>query len=138
MVEFSDQFCYVFSVLWAVYVHSMLFPYITTEFHINQQRINIPLIMESLQVTELGTNVRLAVTATSLFSMRGNFTYQRSGRNCHVIIRCVRFSMLFDCCLRTEVIISELNREKKRTFRIFNSVIARVSTKKLQFLMNCE
>lgn len=57
------------------------------EFHINQQRINIPLTMESIQVTDLGTNVRLAATANSLFSMRGNFTYLFNGRNNHVILR---------------------------------------------------
>lgn len=57
------------------------------EFHVNQQRINVPLTMESIQVTDLGANVRLAVIATSLFSMRGNFTYISVGRNNHVILR---------------------------------------------------
>ncbi|XP_057323031.1 uncharacterized protein LOC130666240 [Microplitis mediator] len=63
--------------------------YQNMEFHINQQRINIPLTMESIQVTDLGTNVRLAATANSLFSMRGNFTYLFNGRNNHVILRTV-------------------------------------------------
>ncbi|XP_043280856.1 uncharacterized protein [Venturia canescens] len=63
--------------------------YQTMEFHVNQKRINIPFMMESLQATDLGTNVRLAVTANSLFSMRGNFTHQANGRNNHVIIRSV-------------------------------------------------
>ncbi|KAG8040663.1 hypothetical protein G9C98_002659 [Cotesia typhae] len=53
------------------------------------RRINIPLTMESIQVTDLGTNVRLAATANSLFSMRGNFTYLFNGRNNHVILRTV-------------------------------------------------
>ena len=57
------------------------------EFHVNQQRINIPLTMESVQVTDLGANARLAVIATSLFSMRGNFTHVSVGRNNHVILR---------------------------------------------------
>ncbi|XP_047354225.1 uncharacterized protein LOC124950864 isoform X1 [Vespa velutina] len=58
-----------------------------TEFHINQQRINIPITMESVQVTDMGTNVRLSMTATSLFSMRGNFIHSDIGRNNHVILR---------------------------------------------------
>jgi hypothetical protein len=57
------------------------------EFHVNQQSIHVPLTLESIQVTDLGTNIRLAVTATSLFSMRGNFTHIPSGRNNHVILR---------------------------------------------------
>ena len=61
--------------------------YQTMEFHVNQQRIHVPLTMESIQVTDLGTNVRLAVTATSLFSMRGNFTHTPNGRNNHFILR---------------------------------------------------
>ncbi|KOC70286.1 Vitellogenin-6, partial [Habropoda laboriosa] len=61
--------------------------YQNMEFHVNQQRINVPLTMESVQVTDLGANVRLAITATSLFSMRGNFTRVSIGRNNHVILR---------------------------------------------------
>ncbi|XP_043523814.1 uncharacterized protein LOC122535938 isoform X2 [Frieseomelitta varia] len=61
--------------------------YQNMEFHVNQQRINVPLTMESIQVTDLGANVRLAVITTSLFSMRGNFTYISVGRNNHVILR---------------------------------------------------
>ncbi|XP_031777418.1 uncharacterized protein LOC100114520 isoform X2 [Nasonia vitripennis] len=61
--------------------------YQSMEFHVNQQRIHVPLTMESIQVTDLGTNVRLAVTANSLFSMRGNFTHISNGRNNHVILR---------------------------------------------------
>ncbi|RLU25125.1 hypothetical protein DMN91_003217 [Ooceraea biroi] len=61
--------------------------YQNMEFHVNQQRINVPLTMESVQVTDFGTNVRLAVTGTSLFSMRGNFTRDFPGRNNHVILR---------------------------------------------------
>ncbi|XP_076475209.1 vitellogenin-4 isoform X2 [Bombus vancouverensis nearcticus] len=61
--------------------------YQNMEFHVNQQRINIPLTMESVQVTDLGANARLAVIATSLFSMRGNFTHVSVGRNNHVILR---------------------------------------------------
>ncbi|XP_043675802.1 vitellogenin-like isoform X2 [Vespula pensylvanica] len=61
--------------------------YQNTEFHINQQRINIPITMESVQVTDMGTNVRLSMTATSLFSMRGNFIHSDIGRNNHVILR---------------------------------------------------
>lgn len=57
------------------------------EFHVNQQRINVPLTIESVQVTDLGANVRLAIIATSLFSMRGNFTHISIGRNNHVILR---------------------------------------------------
>ncbi|KAK0168827.1 hypothetical protein PV327_002594 [Microctonus hyperodae] len=57
------------------------------EFHINQQRINVPLMMESIQVTDLGTNVRLSASANSLFSIRGNFTHIFGGRNNHVILR---------------------------------------------------
>lgn len=56
-------------------------------FHINQQRINVPLTMDSVQVTDLGTNARVSATATSLFSMRGDFTYIPLGRNNHVILR---------------------------------------------------
>ncbi|XP_014616793.1 PREDICTED: uncharacterized protein LOC106793973 [Polistes canadensis] len=61
--------------------------YQNTEFHINQQRINIPITMESIQVSDMGTSVRLAMTATSLFSMRGNFIHSDIGRNNHVILR---------------------------------------------------
>ncbi|CAL7948266.1 unnamed protein product [Xylocopa violacea] len=61
--------------------------YQNMEFHVNQQRINVPLIMESVQVTDVGANVRLAIIATSLFSMRGNFTRISIGRNNHVILR---------------------------------------------------
>ncbi|XP_076650819.1 vitellogenin-5 isoform X2 [Halictus rubicundus] len=61
--------------------------YQNVEFHINQQRINVPVTIESVQVTDLGVNARLAVTATSLFSMRGNFTHDANGRNNHVILR---------------------------------------------------
>nr|XP_033331967.1 vitellogenin-4 [Megalopta genalis] len=61
--------------------------YQNVEFHINQQRINVPVTIESVQVTDLGANARLAVTTTSLFSMRGNFTHVPSGRNNHVILR---------------------------------------------------
>lgn len=43
--------------------------------------------MESVQVTDMGTNVRLSMTATSLFSMRGNFIHSDIGRNNHVILR---------------------------------------------------
>lgn len=57
------------------------------EFHVNQQRINVPLSLESLQVTDFGTNVRLAMTGTSLFSMRGNFTRDFHERNNHIILR---------------------------------------------------
>ncbi|XP_012277416.2 vitellogenin-3 [Orussus abietinus] len=61
--------------------------YQNMEFHINQQRINVPLTIESVQATDLGTNVRIAATATSLFSMRGNFTHVFTGRNNHVVLR---------------------------------------------------
>ncbi|XP_034189310.1 uncharacterized protein LOC117608379 isoform X1 [Osmia lignaria lignaria] len=61
--------------------------YQNMEFHVNHQRINIPLVMESVQATDLGANVRLAITTTSLFSMRGNFTHGSIGRNNHVILR---------------------------------------------------
>ncbi|XP_053999528.1 vitellogenin-3 isoform X1 [Hylaeus anthracinus] len=61
--------------------------YQNMEFHVNQQRINVPLTLESVQVTDLGANVRVAVTTTSLFSMRGNFTRVSVGRNNHVILR---------------------------------------------------
>lgn len=61
--------------------------YYNMEFHVNQQRINVPLSIESLQVTDFGTNVRLAMTGTSLFSMRGNFTRDFPGRNNHIILR---------------------------------------------------
>ncbi|XP_017876855.1 uncharacterized protein LOC108623080 isoform X1 [Ceratina calcarata] len=61
--------------------------YQNMEFHVNQQRINVPLITESVQVTDLGANVRFAITATSLFSMRGNFTRVSLGRNNHIILR---------------------------------------------------
>ncbi|XP_058799949.1 uncharacterized protein LOC131669231 isoform X2 [Phymastichus coffea] len=61
--------------------------YETMEFHVNQQRIHVPLTMEAIQVTDLGTNVRVAVIATSLFSMRGNFTHILRGRNNHFILR---------------------------------------------------
>lgn len=53
----------------------------------NHQRINVPLRIESVQVTDLGANARLAVTTTSLFSMRGNFTHISIGRNNHIILR---------------------------------------------------
>ncbi|XP_011870467.1 PREDICTED: uncharacterized protein LOC105563463 isoform X2 [Vollenhovia emeryi] len=61
--------------------------YYNMEFHVNQQRINVPLSLESLQVTDFGTSVRLAMTGTSLFSMRGNFTRDFPGRNNHIILR---------------------------------------------------
>ncbi|XP_011707638.1 PREDICTED: uncharacterized protein LOC105462624 [Wasmannia auropunctata] len=61
--------------------------YYNMEFHINQQRINVPLSLESVQVTDFGTNVRLAMTGTSLFSMRGNFTRDFPGRSNHIILR---------------------------------------------------
>ena len=61
--------------------------YRNVEFHVNKQRIHVPVTMESVQATDLGTNVRLAVTVTSLFSVRGNFTQISSGRNNHVIFR---------------------------------------------------
>nr|XP_031847046.1 uncharacterized protein LOC116433275 isoform X1 [Nomia melanderi] len=61
--------------------------YQNVEFHVNQQRINVPVTLESVQVTDLGANARLAVTTTSLFSMRGNFTHVATGRNNHVILR---------------------------------------------------
>lgn len=61
--------------------------YHNMEFHVNQQRINVPLTIESLQVTDFGTNVRLSMMATSFFSMRGNFTRSFPGRNNHVILR---------------------------------------------------
>lgn len=57
------------------------------EFHVNEQTIHVPVTMESTQVTDLGTNVRLAMTVTSLYSMRGNFTHVPNGRNNHVILR---------------------------------------------------
>ncbi|XP_046433449.1 uncharacterized protein LOC124186103 isoform X1 [Neodiprion fabricii] len=56
-------------------------------FHINQQRINVPLTMESVQVTDLGTNARIFATATSMFSMRGDFIYTPHGRNNHIVLR---------------------------------------------------
>lgn len=61
--------------------------YKNMEFHINQQRINVPLTIESIQVTDFGTNVRLALTSASFFSMRGNFTRNFLDRNNHVILR---------------------------------------------------
>ncbi|XP_018353413.1 PREDICTED: uncharacterized protein LOC108755104 [Trachymyrmex septentrionalis] len=61
--------------------------YYNMEFHVNQQRINVPLAIESVQVTDFGTNVRLAMMGTSLFSMRGNFTRDFPGRNNHIILR---------------------------------------------------
>ncbi|KAL6253497.1 hypothetical protein P5V15_015343 [Pogonomyrmex californicus] len=61
--------------------------YYNMEFHVNQQRINVPLSIESMQVSDFGTNVRLAMTGTSLFSMRGNFTRDFPGRNNHIILR---------------------------------------------------
>ncbi|XP_076176627.1 uncharacterized protein LOC143151413 isoform X2 [Ptiloglossa arizonensis] len=61
--------------------------YQNVEFHVNQQRIDVPLTLESVQVTDLGANVKLAVTTTSLFSMRGNFTHVSNGRSNHVILR---------------------------------------------------
>ncbi|KZC04099.1 Vitellogenin-3 [Dufourea novaeangliae] len=61
--------------------------YQNVEFHVNQQRINVPVTLESMQVTDLGANARIAVTTTSLFSMRGNFTHVTIGRNNHVILR---------------------------------------------------
>lgn len=64
------------------------------EFHINQQRINVPLTIESIQATDLGTNVRLAMTATSFFSMRGNFTRDFPIRNNHVILRYIKTCIL--------------------------------------------
>ena len=63
--------------------------YQNIEFHINQQRVHVPLTMESIQVTDLGTNVRIAAMGTSLFSMRGNFTHVPNIRNNHVILRFV-------------------------------------------------
>ncbi|XP_066593012.1 vitellogenin-5 [Prorops nasuta] len=62
--------------------------YHNLEFHINQQRINVPLSLESVEVTDLGTNVRLAVKITSLVSLRGNFTCAPfAGRNNNAILR---------------------------------------------------
>ncbi|XP_015117477.1 uncharacterized protein LOC107041422 [Diachasma alloeum] len=61
--------------------------YKNMEFHVNQQRINVPLTIESIQATDLGTTTRMAATATSLFSMRGNFTHFPGGRSNHVIFR---------------------------------------------------
>ncbi|XP_011307083.1 uncharacterized protein [Fopius arisanus] len=61
--------------------------YKNMEFHVNQQRINVPLTIESVQASDLGTTVRMAATATSLFSMRGNFTHFPGGRSNHVIFR---------------------------------------------------
>ncbi|XP_029165191.1 uncharacterized protein LOC114936229 [Nylanderia fulva] len=72
-----------FSSLW----NDIYYLYYNMEFHINQQRINVPLKIESIQVTDLGTNVRLAMMATTLFSMRGNFTRDFPTRNNHVILR---------------------------------------------------
>ncbi|XP_012215404.1 uncharacterized protein [Linepithema humile] len=66
---------------------NMYHMYHNMEFHVNQQRINVPLTIESVQVTDFGTNVRLAMTGTSLFSMRGNFTRDFPRRNNHVILR---------------------------------------------------
>ncbi|XP_076676903.1 vitellogenin-5 isoform X2 [Andrena cerasifolii] len=66
---------------------NMYHMYQNMEFHMNHQRINVPLRIESVQVTDLGANARLAVTTTSLFSMRGNFTHVSIGRNNHVILR---------------------------------------------------
>ncbi|XP_072751184.1 uncharacterized protein [Anoplolepis gracilipes] len=71
------------SSLW----NNLYYMYYNMEFHVNQQRINVPLTIESIQATDLGTNVRLAMTATSLFSMRGNFTRDFPIRNNHVILR---------------------------------------------------
>ncbi|XP_011266190.1 uncharacterized protein LOC105257329 [Camponotus floridanus] len=71
------------SSLW----NDLYYLYYNMEFHINQQRINVPLTIESIQATDLGTNVRLAMMATSLFSMRGNFTRDFPTRNNHVILR---------------------------------------------------
>lgn len=68
-------------------VYDIYYLYYNMEFHINQQRINVPLTIESIQATDLGTNVRLAMTATSLFSVRGNFTRDFPQRNNHVILR---------------------------------------------------
>jgi len=65
--------------------------YYNMEFHVNQQRINVPLALESMQVTDFGTNVRLAITGTSLFSMRGNFTRDFPGRNNHIILRYILY-----------------------------------------------
>ncbi|XP_051171445.1 uncharacterized protein LOC127288178 isoform X1 [Leptopilina boulardi] len=61
--------------------------YQNMEFHKNEQRIHVPLIMESVHVTDLGTNARIAATANSLFSMRGNFTHVPNSRKNHVILR---------------------------------------------------
>ncbi|XP_011154887.1 uncharacterized protein LOC105192439 [Harpegnathos saltator] len=61
--------------------------YHNMEFHVNQQRINVPLTIESLQMTDFGTNVRLAMMTTTFFSMRGNFTRNFPQRNNHVILR---------------------------------------------------
>lgn len=69
--------------------------YYNMEFHINQQRINVPLTIESIQATDLGTNVRLAMTTTSLFSMRGNFTRDFPTRNNHVILRYTKTYVLY-------------------------------------------
>ncbi|XP_050462195.1 uncharacterized protein LOC126857111 [Cataglyphis hispanica] len=71
------------SSLWS----DLYYMYYNMEFHVNQQRINVPLTIESIQATDLGTNVRLAMMATSLFSMRGNFTRDFPIRNNHVILR---------------------------------------------------
>lgn len=57
------------------------------EFHVNKQRVSAPLTIEAMQVTDFGTNVRLAITATSLFSMRGNFTRILLERHNHVVLR---------------------------------------------------
>ena len=67
--------------------NDLFYLYYNMEFHINQQRINIPLSMESIQASDLGTNVRLAMMGTSLFSMRGNFTRDFPIRNNHFILR---------------------------------------------------
>ncbi|KAL7291123.1 hypothetical protein TKK_0015250 [Trichogramma kaykai] len=61
--------------------------YKNIEFHVNQQNIHVPLTVDAVQVTDLGTNVRIAAMATSLFSMRGNFTHVPNGRNNHFILR---------------------------------------------------
>lgn len=51
--------------------------------------------MESVQVTDMGTNVRLSMTATSLFSMRGNFVHSDIGRNNHVILRYINTRLCY-------------------------------------------
>lgn len=79
------------SSLW----NDLYYLYYNMEFHINQQRINVPLTIESIQATDLGTNVRLAIMVTSLFSMRGNFTRDFPVRYNHVILRYIHKDIYF-------------------------------------------